>query len=212
MTRSNLGMTTTRIESLADNVFSVAMTLLVFNLTIPEVLRLSDTELHVLLLNQWHKFINYFMSFLLLAILWIVHHQQFHFIRRTNRVHLWINIFILMFVVLMPFSTSLIGDYGGQTTSSAFFSANMVVLALLFHVNWTYAIKDHRLVRHDLALESLRTGTKRSIVFILVSLLALILSFFIPHWSTLAYMFIPLIHSLKPFRTNSDLPDASIDQ
>jgi uncharacterized membrane protein len=211
MAESNLGMTTTRIESLSDNVFSVAMTILVFNLTIPAALKLSDMELHVLLLSQWRKFSNYFISFLLLAILWVSHNQQFHLIRRTNRVHLWINIFILMFVVLMPFSTSLLGDYGGKTTANAFFSANLVVLAVLFHVNWTYAVKGHRLIRKDLNVESLRTWTRRSIVFLLVSLLALLLSFFIPHWSSLSFLLIPLIQSRKSFRMDSGAYGAAED-
>jgi uncharacterized membrane protein len=204
MTGSSLSMTKNRIESLADNVFSVAMTLLVINLTIPEALRISDTELHMLLLNQWQKFINYFMSFLLLAILWVLHHQQFHFIHKTNSVHLWVNILILMFVVLMPFSTSLIGDYGEKTTARAFFSANMMILALLFHVNWTYATKNHNLVKPDLAVESIRTGTRRSLVFLLVSLAALLFSLTIPKWSSLLYLLIPVVLSMKSFRATSD--------
>ncbi|NPU83866.1 MAG: DUF1211 domain-containing protein [Syntrophaceae bacterium] len=207
MDESNFGMTTRRVESLSDNVFSVAMTLLVFNLTIPEVLRLSDTELHVLLMNQWRKFLNYFISFLLLSVLWSIHHQQFRYIMKTNRVHLWINIFILMFVVLVPFSTSLIGDYSGTVTANVFFSANMVVLAALFHVNWVYAIKDYRLVHHDLAMGSLRKGTKRSILFLTVSLLALSLSFFAAQWSPMCFVLIPVVFSLKTFRTSGDVPD-----
>jgi uncharacterized membrane protein len=200
MTKINLDMTTTRIESLSDNVFSVAMTILVFNLTVPAGLKLSDSELYVLLTGQWHKFMTYFISFFLLAVLWIAHHQQSHFIKRTNRFHLWVNLLILMFVVLMPFSTSLTGDYGGRTTSSAFFSANMIILALLFLVNWIYATGNHRLVSHDMAAESVRKGTHRSVLFVLVSLLAFLLSFFNPHWSSLTYLLIPLINSLKSLR------------
>ncbi len=200
MTKHNIDMNTARIESLSDNVFSVAMTILVFNLTIPAGAKLSDVELHVLLMGQWHKFLNYFISFFLLAILWILHHQQSHFIRRTDRLHLWINLLILMFVVLMPFSTSLTGDYGGTITAGAFFSANMLILAALFHVNWVYATRNNRLVSHDMTSEFIRKGSLRSSVFLAVSVLAFASAFFMPHWSSLTYLLIPLIHSLKPFR------------
>lgn len=201
MTEPHLSMTTNRIESLADNVFSVAMTLLVINLTIPEALRISDTELHILLLNQLPKFLNYFVSFLLLAILWVAHHQQFHFIRKTNHIHLWVNILILMFVVLMPFSTSLVGDYGNTTTAKAFFSGNMLILAFLFSLNWMYATKNHRLVKPDMMIESILVGNRRNAVFLLVSLMALLLSFYYPHLSNVSYILIPIIHSRRPFRT-----------
>lgn len=200
MTKHNQEMSTTRIESLSDNVFSVAMTILVFNLTIPAGLKLSDGELYALLAGQWHKFMTYFISFFLLAVLWIVHHQQSHFIQRTDRFHLWINLMILMFVVLMPFSTSLTGDYGGRTVSGAFFSGNMIALALLFLVNWSYATGGHRLVGHDLAVKDIRRGIYRGLVFLGVAVLALLLSFVDPHWSSLTYLLIPVINSLKPLR------------
>jgi uncharacterized membrane protein len=200
MEKPDFGMTTARLASLSDNVFSVAMTLLVFNLTIPAAQKFSELELHVILRGQWHKFLNYFISFLLLAILWEVHHRQFQYIRRTDRTHLWLNILILMFVALMPFSTSLIGDFGGSRTAGAFFSANMVVLAVLFHVNWVYAMKGSRLVHPGLSEESLR-GRRRSVVFLLASLLAFVLSFFIAEWCSLSFLLIPIVNTLPGFRT-----------
>ncbi|NAS89798.1 hypothetical protein C4E24_08740 [ANME-1 cluster archaeon AG-394-G21] len=93
---SGLGMTTHRIENLADGIFSIAMTLLVLSLTLLEArtdLTLT-VELQDLLFGQTHKFFNYALSFILLAIFWIIQHDQFHFIKRTDRIHLWLNKFI----------------------------------------------------------------------------------------------------------------------
>jgi uncharacterized membrane protein len=141
-----LGMTTHRIENLADGIYSIAMTLLVLNLALPEVgtdMTLT-TELHTLLFGQTHKFFNYALSFILLAIFWGIQHQQFHFIKRTDRTHLWINICSLMFVALIPFSTSLISDYPDETTAKLFFYLNLFVLGILSALNWTYATKNYR--------------------------------------------------------------------
>jgi len=211
MERREFGITTGRIESLSDNVFSVAMTLLVFNLSIPVAQKFSETGLHILLLGQSHRFINYFISFVLLAILWEVHHRQFQSIHRTNRAHLWLNICILMFVVLVPFSTSLIGDFSGDRTASAFFSANMVILAVLFHVNWVYATKGLRLVRPGLDPESLRTGKRRSVVFLFASLAAFLLSFLVAEWSTLSFLLVPVVNSLPGFRAPGEAAGASTE-
>jgi hypothetical protein len=83
---NELGMTTHRIEALTDGIFAIAMTLLVLNLALPETGNgLTQTvELHKLLIGQTPKFFSYALSFLLLAIYWVLHHRQFHFIKRTE--------------------------------------------------------------------------------------------------------------------------------
>lgn len=88
------GMTTHRLEALADGIFAIAMTLLVLNLALPESGK-GLAELRSLLLGQLDKFFSYAVSFILLAILWVRHHEQFHYIKRTDGRHLWINVFFL---------------------------------------------------------------------------------------------------------------------
>ena len=205
MTKSDdpeLGMTTHRIENLADGIFSIAMTLLVLNLALPEVetgLTLT-TELHTLLFGQTHKFFNYALSFILLAIFWIIQHQQFHFIKRTDHTHLWINIFGLMFVALVPFSTSLTGDYPNETVAKLFFDLNLFILGSLNVLNWTYATKDYRLVDRSLDPRRIAVGNRRDAVIPVVALLAMVLSLIIPKWSSCVYLLIPIMLAHPWFR------------
>ncbi|MFH1347780.1 MAG: TMEM175 family protein [Candidatus Margulisiibacteriota bacterium] len=196
-TEQELGLTTNRIETLTDGVFAIAMTLLVLNLGLPELEDgLSQSGLHTLVLGQSHKFFNYALSFVLLAVFWIIHHQEFHSIKRTDRTHIWINIFILMFVALIPFSTSLIGDYPNDWMAELFFSANMFMVGILFQLNWFYATKLKRLVSRDVSPLMM----KRGLVVPLVALLAMILSLLDAPITTHIYLLIPLILFLPPFR------------
>ena len=205
MTKSGdpeLGMTTRRIESLADGIFSIAMTLLVLNLALPEVgtgLTLT-TELHTLLFGQTHKFFNYALSFILLAIFWIIHHQQFHFIKRTDHTHLWINICSLMFVALVPFSTSLTGDYPDETTAKLFFDLNLFILGTLNVLNWTYATNDYRLVDRGLDPRRISAENRRDAIIPVVALLAMVLSFITPLWSSCVYLLVPVMLAHSWFR------------
>lgn len=192
-------LTTRRIESLADGIFAISMTLLVLTLTLPDMTQ-TKLSLSQLLVAQWPKFFNYALSFLLLAVFWIVHHQQFHFIRRTNRSHLWINIGILMFVALMPFSTDVAGDYGHQTLAQLMFSGNLLVLGLLFLFNWWYACRHHRLVAPDLDREIILRGIRRSSITPVIAFISIILSIFIPRWALMVYMLIPIIELHPWFR------------
>lgn len=195
-------LTTRRIEALADGIFAIAMTLLVLTLTLPDMAQ-TKLSLSQLLADQWPKFFNYALSFVLLAIFWIVHHQQFHVIRRTDRGHVWINIGILMFVALMPFSTDVVGSYGNETLAELLFSANLMVLGLLFLLNWWYACRNHRLVDHDLDRETIVGGIRRSCVTPVVAAISMVLSLFIPRWGLMVYMLIPIIQ-LHPWFRHSD--------
>ena len=197
--KSRFVLTTRRIEALADCIFAFAMTLLVLTLTLPDATQ-TKLSLSQLLVGQWPKFFNYALSFVLLAIFWIVHHQQFHMIHRTDRGHIWINIGILMFVALMPFSTDVAGSYGDEILAELVFSANLMILGLLFLLNWWYACRNHRLVDPDLSKETIARGIRRSCITPVVAAISMVLSFFIPRWGLTVYMLIPIIQLHPWFR------------
>lgn len=192
-------LTTRRLEALSDGIFAFAMTLLVLTLTLPDATQ-TKLSLSQLMADQWPKFFNYTLSFLLLAIFWVIHNQEFHVIRRTDRGHIWINIGILMFVALMPFSTDVTGSYSNETLAEILFSANLLILGLLFLLNWWYACSNHRLVDHDLDREIIARGIRRGCITPVVAAISMVLSFFIPRWALTVYMLIPIIQLLPWFR------------
>lgn len=201
MADKDLGLTTHRIEALTDGVFAIAMTLLALTIGLPQINEgLSQGNLHILLLQQSHKFFNYVLSFVLLALFWIIHHQEFHFIKRTNRLHLWINIFILMFIALIPFSTTLIGDFPNDWMSEIFFGLNLFTVGVLFQINWFYSTYKCRLVEHDMDPERVRVGIRRGVVTPAIALIAMILAIVDAPITTHIYLLIPIVLSLPPFK------------
>jgi len=190
---------TRRLEALTDGIFAFAMTLLVLTLTLPDATQ-TKLGLSQLLAEQWPKFFNYALSFALLAVFWIVHHQQFHFIRRTDRRHLWLNIGILMFVALVPFSTDVVGDYSDQTLAELLFSGNLLILGLLFLLNWWYACQNHRLVDTNLSYRIINRGMFRNCITPAVAAISMIVALFIPRWGLTVYLLIPVIELLPWFR------------
>jgi uncharacterized membrane protein len=192
-------LTTRRIEALADGIFAFSMTLLVLTLTLPDATQ-TRLSLSQLLAEQWPKFFNYALSFALLAVFWIVHHQQFHFIRRTDSRHIWINIGILMFVALVPFSTDVAGDYSDQTLAELLFSGNLLILGLLFLLNWWYACHNHRLVDANLSHHIINRGILRNCITPVVAAISMIVALFIPRWGLTVYLIIPVIELLPWFR------------
>jgi len=181
-----------RLEALADGIFAIAMTLLVLGIDIPSAEAVAGGRLAHLLAARQQQFFNYALSFILLANFWTAHHRQSRCIRQTDPHHLWINIFLLLFVCLMPFSTSLAGNFPNEAAAQFFFHGNMLAVSLFFLWNWTYATRGRRLVAADLDPAVVCSGLVRSGIVIAACLAALGLTFAAPGSSSYAYLLIPL--------------------
>jgi uncharacterized membrane protein len=141
---------TNRIETLTDGVFAIVMTLLVLNLAIPEISQTSAQELFSRILQLWPKLLSYTVSFIILGIFWVGHHHIFHYIKRANAGLLWINIFFLLFIALIPFSTALSGDYSSIEVPFIIYGINLVPIFILRYALWEYATYKHRLVENNI--------------------------------------------------------------
>lgn len=196
-------MTTHRIESLSDCIFAFSMTLLVMNFTFPDAGRPMDNgQVTQALFKEIAKFDRYILTFALLAAFWVIHHQQFHYIKRTDRRFLWIQIAILMFIVMIPFTAAWMSAYNHLQITNIIFDVNLFTLGLLFFLSWFYATHGHRLVDENLEGRTITKGILRSLLTSAVSMIALMVSFFHVNWSNYAFILIPLLLFLKPFRQN----------
>jgi uncharacterized membrane protein len=187
---TSIFMDTKRLETLVDGIFAIAMTLLVLALAVPDITGpLSNTAVQNSLYSLIPNFYTLVMSFILLALFWSNHHRAFHKINEMNTPLLWINVIWLLFIVLVPFSASLTGKYGEFSISHIIFNLNMLGIALFLGFNWYYASRkkfiDEKVPARDITI-TIRTN----ILFIVISLLALSLSFILPRWSALVYLLI----------------------
>ncbi len=142
---------TNRIEALTDGVFGIVMTLLVLELHIPEIAEsLVAEELPRGILEMWPKFLSYITSFIVLSIMWVSHHRTFHYIKRSDNTLLWVNLAFLMVVGLVPFSTSLIGDYSTARFPFVVYGIHLFLIFLMRFALWTYATGRYRLVMREI--------------------------------------------------------------
>lgn len=101
-----------RVESYTDAVIAIAATLLVLDLTTTALGTVdSDASLWAALGGMWPNFLSFAISFALLSGLWVIHMTQFRLIARADAVLLWLNNGRLLFIVLIPFTTSLVDEY-----------------------------------------------------------------------------------------------------
>ncbi|MFM2375810.1 MAG: hypothetical protein RLZZ165_907 [Bacteroidota bacterium] len=101
------GIPTQRIEAFSDGVIAIAITVMVFDLKLGGV----PTEDNVwdLLQQVGPKFVCYVLSFIMLGIMWVNHHQLFHQIVHSDRKLLWYSMHLLFWMSLVPFCTNFVG-------------------------------------------------------------------------------------------------------
>lgn len=194
-TRFYFDWDTTRIETLTDGVFAIAMTLLVLNFGIEKPF--SEDTLHHKIMALWPDFVHYVESFIILSAFWTKHHQQFHLIKKTDRWLMWLNNLGLLFICLIPFSTSLAGDYGRQRVAVLFFELNMFFAGMIFYWQWAYASKKRRLIDKNTHDDIIAGFKFDNLVVPVISLIAIAISVFNTRIGTLVYILIPLFFLLS---------------
>ena len=197
----HLELSPTRIVSLVNGVFAIALTILVLNLDIDEMLGSGKAlKFEDALMMLGPRLLHYLESFVILAVLWTKHHQQCHFIRRSDRTMLWINLAALFFVSLVPFSTSLVGDYGDMPLAALIFEANILACGVIFWWHWRHATAGRRLVDKDLDDDVVDYYRRGSYVIPAASAVAMALSFSWPRLGTLVFLAVPFLFVVRNMR------------
>lgn len=118
-----------RIVAFSDGVFSIAITLLVLNLGIDK--GLTEGQVDDALWDQRETFFAYAISFAVIGRFWLVHHRFFAEVNAFDGRLIGLNLVYLGWIVLIPFSSEVLGEYGGQTTAVVLYSVNLSVVVLL---------------------------------------------------------------------------------
>ncbi|TMC71915.1 MAG: DUF1211 domain-containing protein [Chloroflexi bacterium] len=137
-------MRTSRLEAFSDGVFAIAATLLVLELRVPP----GEPDLFRRLLDLWPAYAAYLISFLTIGIIWVNHHTLLEHVRRSDRRFLYLNLILLVAVGIVPFPTSLVGDYvltDQATPALVVYGLGAILIAIAFSSVFFYATRDGRL-------------------------------------------------------------------
>jgi uncharacterized membrane protein len=178
---------TGRLETFADGVLAIAITLLILEVKSPHV-PVGGSLAHELV-QQWPSYAAYAVSFLTIGIIWVNHHHMFKLIARTNHTFLMLNVVFLMTIAALPFPTALVADHIHESDARAVaafvYGANMVTVAIMFNAVWRYASAGHRLLYPDVDPELVRR-VNRSFFYGPLTYLAAALIALVNSWISLA--------------------------
>lgn len=125
-----------RLVFFSDAVVAIAITLLALDLKIEK--NISEHFTFTDIGNSWEKFSAFFLSFLYIAVFWIIHHKFFNHVKKIDNKILWYNLGWLLFIVLLPFSTTLISAHLFNTPAMFSYSVNTLMLTFFQNQIWDY--------------------------------------------------------------------------
>jgi uncharacterized membrane protein len=119
-----------RIVLFSDAVFAIAITLLVIEIKIPTDAVVEAHGLAGALAEMIPLFIGYLVSFLVITLFWVGHMKTWKYVTSATSGMVWLNIFELLFVALMPFTTGMYSEYFGSNLAFSLYCLNLVGIAV----------------------------------------------------------------------------------
>jgi uncharacterized membrane protein len=188
-----------RVEALSDGIYAIALTLLVLELKLPSLGHAAtNADLLAALQALLPKVLTWFLSFWVMAILWLSQVRVYHLVHSLTPAMVRLELIQLACVSLMPFSTALIGEHGDLPAASVVYAANMLAITVAGTLR-TRELLHHKDLHVDAndpaALNALRM---RAWALPACAATAVGLGFFYPGWNMLAML--PMVLLRAPAR------------
>jgi len=115
-----------RLGAFSDNMISIIITIMVLELKVPHQASLTAVA------ALWPVMMSYALSYLIVALIWIHHHNLLLYIRHADSPVLYTNLLLLFLVSLIPFSTEYMAETRMAPFSTAMYAANFVLVTVAF--------------------------------------------------------------------------------
>ncbi|MFB7669127.1 TMEM175 family protein [Kitasatospora sp. NPDC056138] len=152
-----------RVEAFSDGIFAIAITLLVLDIKVPKVG--EDGSLWEALGQQWPSYAAYVVSFLVIGIMWVNHHQVFSYVARVDRPLMFLNLLMLMVVAVVPWPTAMLAEYLREDRAShaaaAVYSLVMTAIAFAFQGLWWHLTRTGHLFDERVDVDAARRTRNR---------------------------------------------------
>ena len=123
-----------RLILFSDAVFAIAITLLVIDVKLPVTnwsSFITKAVFNQYLHNSIPQLMGFVFSFFIIGFYWTTHHRMFGFVKNYDTGVIWLNMLLLFFIVLLPFTTSLTSEYGYLNESFMLYCINVGFVGLV---------------------------------------------------------------------------------
>ena len=186
-----------RIEALTDGIYAVALTLLVLELRLPAGESHDVAELHRGLVRLVPKAIAWLISFGVLAIFWVAHHRAFHWVRHVDGKLMRINLVSLLFASLVPFCSSLVGEWSRAFVSQVVYALVMAALGLVSVWQLEHLVSHPALLTSPMPAGVVRAARVRALGLVATAAVAVLIAAWRPMFATTAFALMAVVNPLS---------------
>jgi TMEM175 potassium channel family protein len=143
---------TARIETFSDSVFAIAITFLVFTVSVPTHETVARLGLLHSLTEIWPAYLAFFTSFLTILVMWIQHHLMFTHIQKSDHVLLLLNGLLLLTVAFVPFPTSVLAEYllrPDAKVAASLYTGTFLTASIVNYGLWCFVSRTGKRTRTD---------------------------------------------------------------
>lgn len=191
-------MKQSRLEALADGIFAIVMTILVFEIRVPEFGGIVTNEaLFNAIIDIFPLFLSYLLSFSLLFTYWRSHHYIASVLAKNTDIMLSnISAVFFFFVALIPFSSHLLGMYHYTEVAIIFFAINVILIGLSLWEMRRYIIRAHDIENTPFTKTENEHANMRILLPVVVAFIAIVVSFYNKE-AALAFFTIAILFNLS---------------
>ncbi|MEI7709439.1 MAG: TMEM175 family protein [bacterium] len=173
-------MNHSRLDQLSDGIFSIVMTILVFQIQLPPIWGpITNVDLWSEILKLLPVILSYILSFALLFTYWRAHHFFITvYAKNVDLVLTNINALFFMLISLVPFSASLLGQYGKNELSVVIFGIHIILIGLTLYWMRKYVIYSPHIKNPEISDHEIRGSTVRTLAPVVFAIIAIPLAFF----------------------------------
>ncbi len=168
-----------RLDQLSDGIFAIVMTILVFQIELPSIWGpIDNASLWSEIAKLLPVFLSYVLSFALLFTYWRAHHFFVSIYAKnvdSNLVN--INAIFFMLISLVPFSTSILGQFSKNELSVIIFGIHIILIGLCLYWMRKYVIYSPHIKNPEISEHEIFGSTVRTLVPVIFAIIAIPLCF-----------------------------------
>lgn len=175
-----LYMKQSRLDQLSDGIFAIVMTILVFEIRVPDFIGIvNEKTLINSLILLYPLLLSYLLSFSLLFTYWRSHHIIASVLAKNIDVQFTnLSGIFLFLVALVPFSSHFLGKFLYSETAVIFFAINIIFIGTTLYKMRQYAIRSETIENTPFTGKENEHANMHILFPVISAIIAIIVAFF----------------------------------
>jgi len=182
-----------RLEMLMDVVFALMIWRIIMLLPTPQDGELDLTTLTELLFGNLSDFLIILIGIVMVTVYWLQSNMLFGTLRKTDTRHAAGGIIQLFLLLIYLYFMRMGIRFDEETMALLMQSISLALVGIAGSINWSYAVKDRRLLADDVPDETVRTIRISILAEPLVAVISIPCAFIGPVAWEVAFLSYPII-------------------